>query len=88
MGPFKPGAAWIARRAGVPVVPAHLHGTDKVIGKGDSFPRRSPVRITYGAPLVLADGESAKEFGRRIEAAVRELGGLPPVVVVGSAAEI
>ncbi len=76
MGPFKPGAAWIARRAGVPVVPVHLAGTFEVLGKGDSFPRRSPVRVSYGAPLHLAEGEDAKSFGRRVEAAVRELGGL------------
>jgi 1-acyl-sn-glycerol-3-phosphate acyltransferase len=75
MQPFKPGAAWIARRAGVPVVPVHLDGTGDVLPKGASFPRRAPVTVSYGAPLHLRDGEDAKEFGRRIEAAVHELAG-------------
>ena len=33
MREFKPGAAWIAQRAGVPVVPVHLDGTQVVMGK-------------------------------------------------------
>jgi 1-acyl-sn-glycerol-3-phosphate acyltransferase len=70
---FKPGAAWIARRAGVPVVPTRLIGTYDVLPKGRSFPRRNRVEVRFGEPLVVEDGESAKEFNVRIEKAVRSL---------------
>jgi 1-acyl-sn-glycerol-3-phosphate acyltransferase len=73
---FRPGAAWMARRADVPVVPVRLDGTYDVMPKGRALPRRAPVRVTYGEPLVLADGEDARSFGRRIETAVRDLGAI------------
>lgn len=73
MQEFKPGAAWIARRGGVPVVPVHVAGTYQVLPKGATVPRRHRVRVRFGAPLALVDGEDAKSFNRRIEAAVRKL---------------
>jgi len=73
INPFKPGAAWIARRAGVGVLPVHLRGTADVLPKGASLPRRHPVRVRFGDLLELADGEDARDFNRRIEAAVRSL---------------
>jgi 1-acyl-sn-glycerol-3-phosphate acyltransferase len=73
MHDFKAGAAWIARRAGVPVLPVHLRGTDRILPKGSVVPRRAAVTVTFGEPLRLADGEDAKAFNRRIEAAVRAL---------------
>ncbi len=75
MGDFKPGAAWIARRAGVPVLPAHIRGTHDVLPKGRSIPRRAPVTVRFGAPLSVADGEDARGFNQRVRAAVAELGG-------------
>jgi 1-acyl-sn-glycerol-3-phosphate acyltransferase len=71
---FRPGAAWMARRADVPVVPVRIEGTHDVMPKGRVLPRRAPVRVSYGEPMVPADGEDARSFGRRIEQAVRELG--------------
>ena len=71
---FRPGTAWMARRAGVPVVPVRIDGTQDVLPKGRAFPHHAPVHVTYGEPLVLADGEDARSFGRRIEQAVHDLG--------------
>jgi 1-acyl-sn-glycerol-3-phosphate acyltransferase len=73
MQEFKPGAAWIARRSGVPVIPVHLSGTYQVLPKGRTLPRRHRVRVRFGAPLALVEGEDARSFNRRIEAAVRKL---------------
>lgn len=39
----KRGAAWLARRAGVPMVPIALAGTDLVMGRGAGRIARSPV---------------------------------------------
>ncbi|MBA3302458.1 MAG: 1-acyl-sn-glycerol-3-phosphate acyltransferase, partial [Acidimicrobiia bacterium] len=68
------GAAYLAVRVGVPVVPVHVDGTGRIFGKGDSRPRPGRTTVTFGAPLrVSADGsEDARRFAVRIEAAVAE----------------
>jgi 1-acyl-sn-glycerol-3-phosphate acyltransferase len=73
IGEFKPGAAWIARRAGVPVLPVHVAGTAAILPKGRTVPHRSHVEIVFGEPMEPHDGEDAKAFNQRIEAAVRAL---------------
>jgi 1-acyl-sn-glycerol-3-phosphate acyltransferase len=67
------GAAFLALRAGVPVVPVHLSGTDRIYGKGAR--RVSPGRttVTFGAPLRPAAGDDARRFAATIEAAVATL---------------
>ena len=42
------GAAMIALRAGVPLVPAAVRGTDRLA-------RLAPMRVNYGAPIPLDD---------------------------------
>jgi 1-acyl-sn-glycerol-3-phosphate acyltransferase len=71
--PFRGGAGYLAVRAGVPVVPVYIEGTDRVLPKGRRIPRRRPTTISFGVPLVPAEGEDARRFSARIEAAVREL---------------
>jgi len=73
MHEFKPGAAWIARRAGVPVLPMHLAGTGGILPKGRRLPKRADVSVIVGDLVHLEPGEDAKSFNRRIEAAVRAL---------------
>jgi len=67
------GAAYLAGRTGLPVVPVHLDGTFRILPKGGDRLRRHPVRVTFGSPLSVADGESARRFGVRIEAALATL---------------
>jgi 1-acyl-sn-glycerol-3-phosphate acyltransferase len=71
--PFRGGAAYIAMRTGVPVVPIHVEGTGRVLAKGSSIPRRSSTTVTFGTPLTPADGEDSRRFAARIEAAVAAL---------------
>ena len=70
---FKPGAAWIARRAGVAVVPVRIVGTSDVMPKGRRLPRRARVQVIFGEPMSVQKGEDARSFNDRIEAAVRAL---------------
>lgn len=49
------GAAFIAIRAGVPVVPVGFVGTDKVWPKGQRFPKLRRVTIRYGRPIMPTD---------------------------------
>ena len=71
--PFRGGAAYLAIRCGVPVVPIHIYGTGKILRKGKTLPRPSSTRITFGDPLLPAEGENAKKFAAKLEAAVAAL---------------
>ncbi len=71
--PFRGGAAYLAQRCGVPVVPVHIEGTGRILGKGRSKPRPSTTSVTIGAPLVARDDENAVRFASRIEAEIAAL---------------
>jgi 1-acyl-sn-glycerol-3-phosphate acyltransferase len=72
--PFRGGAAFLALRTGAPVVPVHLDGTGAILGRGMKVPKRGRTIVTFGAPIVAADGEDARRYGDRIEQAVAALG--------------
>ncbi len=67
------GAAYLALRCAVPVVPIHVEGTGAIFGKGDKRPKPGSSRVTFGAPLRARAGESATRFAARIEIAVAAL---------------
>jgi 1-acyl-sn-glycerol-3-phosphate acyltransferase len=71
--PFRGGAAYLAIRCGVPVVPVHLAGTGRILPKGKNRPKPQRTVVTFGSPIVAADGERSQAFGERIEAAVAAL---------------
>jgi len=72
IGPFRPGIGMIGSRLGVPVVPVRLEGLEKVLHTKMKFPKRGPVRITFGPPLHLR-GEDYVALTREVEEAVRHL---------------
>ncbi|HVF14405.1 MAG TPA: lysophospholipid acyltransferase family protein [Acidimicrobiales bacterium] len=45
------GAAFVASRAGVPIVPVGIGGTERALGKGGRVPRPVKVRVIVGPPL-------------------------------------
>jgi len=67
------GAAYLANRCQVPVVPVHIRGTDRIFAKGDKRPRPGPTKVTFGSPLWPEAGESTNRLAARIEAAVAAL---------------
>ena len=67
---FRGGAAYLASRTGRPVVPVHLDGTRHILPKGRRGIRRTRTTVTFGTPLWPEQGEDARRFGVRIEAAV------------------
>jgi 1-acyl-sn-glycerol-3-phosphate acyltransferase len=71
---FRGGAAFLAIRCGVSVVPIHLQGTGRILRKGRTLPRPSRTTVTFGDPLVAAEGENARAFAVRLQAAVAALG--------------
>ncbi len=74
IGRFQPGAAMIAARLAVPIVPVRLEGLDRVLHQSWKFPQRGRVRVTFGAAISLKGNDYAEMAGR-LEAAVKALGG-------------
>jgi 1-acyl-sn-glycerol-3-phosphate acyltransferase len=54
MQPFKAGAGLFAIELGVPVVPAYIEGTHRILPKGSYLPRAARVTVRFGEPLVMA----------------------------------
>ena len=64
--PFRGGAAYLSLRCGVPVVPVHLRSTGRVLAKGDTVPRPSRTRVTFGMPLWPREEEDSRRLAARI----------------------
>ena len=54
MKKFKLGAAVFASELGVPVIPAYIEGAHRILPKGRSMPRSSPLTVRFGEALSLA----------------------------------
>jgi len=55
LGPILPGAAFIAVRSGVPVIPAFIYGSPPTAEIGPSLLMRSRSRVVFGPPIDLSD---------------------------------
>jgi len=51
----EPGAGFIARRSGAPLVPIAITGTQHVLGRQQRFPRAAEVSMTFGEPFNLPE---------------------------------
>jgi 1-acyl-sn-glycerol-3-phosphate acyltransferase len=73
--PFKDGAALLAIRAGVPVVPVAVCGTDRILPAKSSYLRGGDVHVRIGTPIPTAslDTKDRKRLTDEIEAEVRRL---------------
>ncbi len=71
--PFGGGAAYLASRVGVSVVPVHVEGTGDILGKRRPGLRRGPTKVTFGRPVLPAEGVSTRRIGEQVEAAVAVL---------------
>jgi 1-acyl-sn-glycerol-3-phosphate acyltransferase len=49
--PFQPGVGLIATRLGIPIVPVYIEGAYQALPKGHLFPRKRPIRVTFGQPI-------------------------------------
>ena len=71
--PFRGGAAYLALRCGVPVVPVHIEGTGRILRKGRKLPSPATTRVTFGAPLRPAPGDDSRRFAATLERTVAAL---------------
>lgn len=53
--PFRFGAARLALKHDVPLIPAVIVGTDQAMPAGARFPQRVPVKIAFGPPIEMTD---------------------------------
>ena len=67
---FRGGAAYLSLRCGVPIVPVHIAGTDRVLPKGQKRPVRVRTTVTFGDPILPGDGDDTRRLAARLEAAV------------------
>ncbi len=80
--PAEPGAAFLALRARVPILPVGILGTLEAMPKGAWIPRPRRVQVRIGPPFLLSDlgddREALEVAGDRIMRAIADLLGVPP----------
>jgi 1-acyl-sn-glycerol-3-phosphate acyltransferase len=69
--PFKKGAFYMARQAGVPVVPVAIKNSDVLMGKGTGEARSGPIEMVFLPPVDMV-GVTTDEDMNRLIASVRE----------------
>ena len=71
--PHKGGAAYLATKLALPVVPIHIDGTGRVLPKGVSVPRPEKVTINFGEPITPGPDVDARSFVSVLETAIEQL---------------
>ena len=74
MGRFRHGAAELAGRHDVSVIPVRIDGTDRVLPPGVGWPRSGRIVISIGEPIQRGADESASAFTARIRSEIEALG--------------
>ncbi|MGF1599713.1 MAG: lysophospholipid acyltransferase family protein [Acidimicrobiales bacterium] len=69
----RPGAAFVSKRTGAPVVPVYIEGTGRILPKGKNWPTRSPCAVMFGPPVSITEGEDVRHFALRIEQRIGQL---------------
>ena len=64
--PFKKGAFYMARQAGVPVVPVAIKNSDLLMGKGTGDARSGTLEMVLMAPVQTAGVETDEDINRLI----------------------
>lgn len=71
--PLFDGAAFVAARAGVPIVPVGIGGSARVMPRGASFLYPRKVHVVIGPPIVVEAGASGRASRPAISAATLQL---------------
>jgi long-chain acyl-CoA synthetase len=72
MYPFLPGAAMMASRLNIPVVPVRLEGLDRILNQSWKMARPGRAAVKFGKPLRLT-GDDYAALAKQLEDAVRAL---------------
>ncbi len=71
---FRPGIGMMAVRLRTPVVPIRLSGLYRIFPPSASWPKRGPVRVAIGRPMLFLPDTPYEEVARRLEETIRALG--------------
>lgn len=71
--PLFDGAAYVASKAGVPIVPVGIGGSDRVMPRGAKFVFPRKVHIVIGEPLQVEVGENGRASRKAIKATTAQL---------------
>jgi 1-acyl-sn-glycerol-3-phosphate acyltransferase len=71
--PLFDGAVYIAARAGVPIVPVGIGGSEAVMPKGTRLIRPSRVHVIVGQPIDVRSGDGARVPRSAVREASEEL---------------
>ena len=74
MGRFHRGAAELARRHSLPIVPINIAGSEKVLGVGMRWPRQGHVMIRIGEPIDPSTAASSLELTQLMKDRIAALG--------------
>jgi 1-acyl-sn-glycerol-3-phosphate acyltransferase len=67
LGHLREGAVRIALRAGVPLVPVVIRGTDKILPRGKGTIRLGKIKVQVGKPLTAVRLDKNKDFKREVD---------------------
>ena len=73
LGPFKKGGFHLALATRVPILPAAVVESEKIMPRGSMVFRPGPVKIVFGAPLPVTGEESLEQLMERTRSAIVEL---------------
>ncbi len=70
---IRPGIGFLAVKGGVPVVPVHIDGSEKVLPPKGRIPKRARVTISFGKPLTFSAEQPYLEIVASIMKEVKAL---------------
>jgi 1-acyl-sn-glycerol-3-phosphate acyltransferase len=70
LGPAQPGAAMIAVKAGVPIIPAAIIGTNKIFSNHNWLPK---VKVVFGKPIGVPDKADKEALGQLSETTMERI---------------
>ncbi|MDA8175090.1 MAG: AMP-binding protein [Nitrospiraceae bacterium] len=70
---LKRGVPELAKKEGVPVVPAWIEGAIKALPRGAVFPRPVKITVRFGRPLLPDDFNTAEEMRAALRSAILDL---------------
>lgn len=70
--PWQRGAARLALTTGAPLVPVAIVGADAVLRPGTRLPRRAPVKVVIGSPIVVERASPTIPATRELTDRLRE----------------
>ncbi len=73
-GKIQPGIGFLATKSGVPVVPVHIDGSEKVLPPKAGMMRRARVAVSFGKPVVFPEKQAYPEM---VASIMKEIEALP-----------